>query len=165
VTETTSYHLLPKAACGGEANTAGRRLNSKSIDRSEASCLRVTDVRGRVKVVWQRAPFLEASLWRESAHSYATHFYDSSASCKRLGEINITKTTCVSFSALYNCKSAELDDALGYHTHLFIPAPRYSGPQRLSFTLQFLRRLLASIPGAAGFFSLRCSGDNELTAC
>ena len=106
VTETTSYHLLPKiclrwgnpvflfssgdslaghhprwSRCGHGADlctscTFPRQVQHnwlktefEPIDRSEASCLHVKNVRGRVKIVWRRAPFFEASLWRESAHS------------------------------------------------------------------------------------------------
>ena len=132
------------------------------IDRSEASCLRVTDVRGKGKgCMAARAVPRGELVARERAllmlpRTFLTPRQIASAMAKLM-----SPKQRISFSALFNCKSAEPDDAVGIiRTNSFL-LPGVPGHDALYFAVF---ETFARINHRCGFFSLRCHGDNELTA-
>ena len=86
----------------------------KPIDRSEASCLRVTDVRGKGKgcVAARTIPRGEL-VARERALLLMPRTFMSTEQVASILAKSLSPEQRVSFSALYNCNSAESDDLLG----------------------------------------------------
>jgi hypothetical protein len=134
----------------------------KPIDSSEASCLRVTDVRGKGKgcVAARTVPRGELVARERALLIIPRTFMTPQQVAGGLAKLMSPKQL-VSFSALYNCKSAEPHDALGIistNSFLLPGMPGHDAPYSAVF------ETFARINHRCGFFSLRCHGDNELTA-
>ena len=134
----------------------------KPIDRSEASCLRVTDVRGKGKgcVVARTIPRGEL-VARERALILLPRTFVSPQQVASVLVKSLSPNQRASFSALYNCTSAKPDDAVGIILTNGLPVPGMPGHSVL-YTAVF--ETFARINHRCGFFSLRCHGDNEITA-
>ena len=86
----------------------------KPIDESEASCLRVADVRGKGKgCMAARAVPRGELVARERALLLMPRTFMVAQHAANTVTRAMTPKQCASFFALYNCKSADLDDALG----------------------------------------------------
>jgi hypothetical protein len=100
----------------------------KPIDKSEASCLRVTDVRGKGKgcVAARTVPHGELVARERALLLMPRTFLTPQHAANNVASA-MTPKQCAAFFALYNCKSAEPGDALGIiRTNSFL-VPRMPG--------------------------------------
>jgi hypothetical protein len=132
----------------------------KPIDSSEASCLRVTDVRGKGKgcVAARTVPRGELVARERALLILPRTFVNVEQAARTLGK-SLSPKQRVSLSALNNLKSAEPDDVLGIIlTNAFL-VPGMPGHNAL-YTATF--ETFARINHRCGV--LQCHGDNKLTA-
>jgi hypothetical protein len=86
----------------------------KPIDRSEASCLRITDVRGKGKgcVVAHGVPRGELVARERALLMLPRTFVTPQQTANALAN-SLSPKQRATFSALYNCKSADPNDSFG----------------------------------------------------
>ncbi len=90
------------------------RTEYKPIDESEASCLRVADVRGKGKGCMAACAVPRGELVaRERALLLMPRTFVTPKQAANTVASTMTPKQHAAFFALYNCKSADLDDALG----------------------------------------------------
>ncbi|KAH9173568.1 hypothetical protein EDB89DRAFT_1905260 [Lactarius sanguifluus] len=123
--DISTIELLPEGAAAGVVKHSWPEIVYKPIDRSEASCLRITDVRGKGKgsVAASAVPRGEL-VARERALLMMPRTFVIPQHAASTVATAMTPKQRAAFSALYNCKSADPGRRTRYHTHQLVPGPR-----------------------------------------